>query len=91
MNRRTFVAGSAAALPFAGASREPGQCQPTTEITRREREPRFPGTFIRHAEPQDRMNSPNATFHPTNLPPDSGISYPLTQRGVEQADALAAS
>ena len=45
--------------------------------------------FVRHAESQiNELGAIEASGQP--LPPDSGVTYPLTQRGVEEAIALAA-
>jgi broad specificity phosphatase PhoE len=52
--------------------------------------PDFRVRFVRHAESQ--INELGAIEAPgQSLPSDSGVTYPLTQRGVEQAIALAAS
>jgi probable phosphoglycerate mutase len=46
--------------------------------------------FMRHAESQiNELHTIDIPGQP--LPPDSGVTYPLTQHGVEQAIALAAS
>ena len=49
--------------------------------------PDFRVRFVRHAESQ--INELSVIHIPGQpLPPDSGVTYPLTQRGVEQAIAL---
>lgn len=51
--------------------------------------PDFRVRFVRHAESQiNELHTIDVPGQP--LPPDSGVTYPLTQRGVEQAVALAA-
>ncbi len=87
MNRRTFVAGTAAAAAVAGSARaHPAQATPNASPAILN--PDFQVMFIRHAESQvnvlDQLDIPL-----DQLPPDSGVSYPLTQLGVEQAIALA--
>lgn len=81
MNRRDFIGASAGVIgfgTFAGAR---------ATVDRAEPDAGFRVRFIRHAESQiDELRTidvPGAF-----LPPDSGVSYPLTRAGVEQAVAL---
>ncbi len=86
LSRRAFasIAGAAmvtSALPsFAAAAADPGSPRPPL---RRQPPPQI--WFIRHAESE--INLPT---NPRNVP-DSGVSYPLTRKGVEQARMLAES
>ena len=86
MNRRTLLGSGVAAVLGAGvgnAFRVEAQATPAVEAN-----PAFRVLFIRHAESQ--INELRAIEIPGQpLPPDSGVSYPLTQEGTQQAIALA--
>lgn len=84
VNRRTFLAmGPVAALAAAGHDRGLA-AQATPDIAAH---PDFRVRFVRHAESeinvQRTIDVPGAT-----LPPDSGVTFPLTQTGMEEAAAL---
>lgn len=88
MNRRTLLQSSAAAAVFPGLARRanavpletPGGAATTVD-------PGFRVQFVRHAESQ--INELRTIDVPGRLlPPDSGVSYPLTADGVGQAVAL---
>jgi probable phosphoglycerate mutase len=86
MNRRVLLStGTAAVLGagFGNVMRAAAQATPATDAN-----PEFRVLFIRHAESQ--INELRAIEIPGQpLPPDSGVSYPLTQEGTHQAIALA--
>ena len=87
MNRRTLLtAGAVAALGGAG-----GLCAVAAQATPvAAAHPDFRVRFVRHAASE--INELRTIDVPgQDLPPDSGVTYPLTQEGVEQAIALGES
>jgi probable phosphoglycerate mutase len=83
MNRRTLLRTGGAAL-LAGTARVSLAGAQATPVAAH---PDFRVRFVRHAESQ--INELSAIEVPgQSLPPDSGVTYPLTQRGVDQAIAL---
>jgi broad specificity phosphatase PhoE len=80
MNRRRLLGTGAAAL-LGSAFRVDARATPA------DANPDFRVLFIRHAESQiNELRTIDVPGRP--LPPDNGVSYPLTQIGIEQAIAL---
>lgn len=88
MNRRTLLGSTAAAAALAGAGRIRWvNAQATPSGAPVAAHPDFRVRFIRHAESQiNVLGTIDVPGQP--LPPDSGVTYPLTQLGAEQAIAL---
>ena len=88
MNRRRLFSSSAAAIALAGAGRMAsvdGRGTPVASPVAAG--PAFRVQFIRHAESQiNVLRTIDVPGKP--LPPDSGVTYPLTFDGVEQAVVL---
>ena len=81
MNRRKLL-GTSASLVLGSALRADARATPEADAT-----PDVRVLFIRHAE--SRINElPLIDTSGQPLPADSGVSYPLTQAGMEQATAL---
>lgn len=83
MNRRALLRSGSAALLAVRPLSSFAAAQPTSGVVH----PDFRVRFVRHAESQiNVLRTIDVPGEP--LPPDSGVTYPLTQLGVEQAIAL---
>lgn len=88
MNRRVLLKSSAAAVLPSSARLTPANASQEAPSSEGAADPGFRVWFVRSAESQiDRLRTIDLPGAP--LPPDSGVTFPLTLTGIEQAVTIA--